>query len=219
METVGQRVRQVREAAGVSRKELERRTGIGYSTIAELERGGMGTSTKLRSIAEALRVNLAWLETGKGPKEPGGDATWQDIVGYGQALGLSEGEEAQEYAEAHKLKFRADSLARKGLHAPSLAVMYGRGDSMLPRIHDGDAILFDTSDRAPADESLFAVMVPGVDKGLYSVKRCRMFGDDVYFEAMNPAGDHGWRKPRKMADKRHPIEIIGRVRWIGSWED
>ena len=32
-------------------------------------------------------------------------------------------------------------------------------------------------------------------------------------------GDHGWTKPRRMDDKRHPIEVIGRVRWIGSWED
>lgn len=70
METVGSRVRKQREAQGLSRPELSKRTGIGYSTIAELERGGMQTSTKLREIAEALNVNLLWLETGKGPIEP-----------------------------------------------------------------------------------------------------------------------------------------------------
>lgn len=218
MEPVGQRVRQERERQGVSRKDFAKLTGIGYSTIAELERGGMKTSTQLRTIADALRVNLTWLETGKGPKSPG-DPDWRDVTGYAQAVALGEGQEASEYADTHKLKFKASSLARKGLNPDNLAVMYGRGDSMLPRVRDGDAILFDTSDKRPVDESLFTILVPGVDKGLLSVKRCRVFGDDVYFEALNPAGDHNWRKPRKMADARRPIEIIGRVRWIGSWED
>ena len=97
-------------------------------------------------------------------------------------------------------------------------MIYGDGDSMLPRIRTGDAILFDTSDTRPVDEALFVVQVPGVARGAYSVKRCRHFGDDVYFDSLNPEGDHNWRKPRKMADPKRPITIIGRVRWIGSWE-
>ena len=70
METIGSRLRQEREAQGIDRKAFARATGIGYSTIAELERGGMQTSTKLRVIAEALGVSLSWIETGKGPKRP-----------------------------------------------------------------------------------------------------------------------------------------------------
>lgn len=142
-----------------------------------------------------------------------------DIKGYPYAAGLGDGLEAVEYAETHRLKFRASSLSRKRLVPDRLAVIYGKGDSMLPRIQSGDAILFDTSDTYPADERLFVVMTAGIAGSEYSVKRCRAFGDDVYFDALNPAGDHNWRKPRKMDDPRHPITIIGRVRWIGSWED
>lgn len=68
MDTVGGRVRAEREAQGISRAELSERTKVGYSTIAELERGGMQTSTKLRVIADALKVELTWLETGHGPR-------------------------------------------------------------------------------------------------------------------------------------------------------
>lgn len=68
METIGTRIRREREAQGLSRKDLERQTGIGYSTLAELERGGMQSSTKLHVIAEALGVSVNWLETGKGAK-------------------------------------------------------------------------------------------------------------------------------------------------------
>jgi hypothetical protein len=41
----------------------------------------------------------------------------------------------------------------------------------------------------------------------------------VYFEALNPDGDHAWKKPKKFGDRKNPIRILGRVRWIGSWED
>ncbi len=68
METIGSRVRKEREAQNINRSDFAKKTGIGYSTIAELERGGMQTTTKLRLIADALGVSLRWLETGKGEK-------------------------------------------------------------------------------------------------------------------------------------------------------
>lgn len=216
MTTVGERIRAEREAQGIDRKELAKMTGIGYSTIAELERGGMKTSTQLRLFAEALRVNQAWLETGRGPKKgPAESAEWGDILGYSQAAGLGNGSESQEYAETHKLKFRADSLAKKRLNPEKLSVFYGKGDSMEPRIKSGDAILFDLSDTRPRDGAVFIIMV-GKE---YYAKRCMILDETVYFTTDNPNGDHSWRKPRRMDSKRDPITIIGRVRWIGSWED
>lgn len=89
METVGSRVKRARTLRGVSRTELARLTGIGYSTISELERGGMQTTTKLRVMADALQVSLRWLETGEGEMETGPVAPSQavgiqrDIVGIG----------------------------------------------------------------------------------------------------------------------------------------
>lgn len=225
METIGTRVRQEREAQGIDRSELAKRTGIGYSTLSELERGGMQTTTKLHLIADALNVSIRWLETGKGPKSPFAahtqpDSDWADIQGYAQAMGLGGGPEAQEYAETHKLKFRADSLARKRLRPNALAVMYGKGDSMEPRIHTGDAVLFDTTDTRPRDGHMYVVMVDGGGAAKeYQVKRCEVIDDLVFFKSDNPRGDHNWKKPKRMDSPRHPIEIIGRVRWIGSWEE
>lgn len=224
MDTVGGRIRQQREAKGISRIELSKSTGVGYSTLAELERGGMQSSTKLRQIAEALGVSQKWLETGRGgieaPSAPPDLAhDWSDVRGYAQAVGLGAGAEAQEYAETHSLKFRASSLSRKGLPAAQLAVMYGDGDSMQPRIHPGDAILFDTGDTKARDGTLYVIQVHGAANAEYQVKRAMVLDDAVYFTADNPAGDHYWQKPRRADAKRGHIEIIGRVRWIGSWED
>lgn len=69
MSTVGERVRKEREARGITRGALSQMTGVGYSTLAELENGRMQTTTKLRVIAEALGVSLSYLETGRGSRE------------------------------------------------------------------------------------------------------------------------------------------------------
>ena len=179
-------------------------------------------ASSVAKLCKALRVSPDWFQHGRGPIEGERstltDEDWGDILGYAQQVGLSEGVEAQEYAETHRLKFRADSLARKRLKPRDLAVFYGKGDSMEPRIHEGDAVLFDQSDTRPRDGHLYVILISGLAGESYSVKRCEIIDDLVLFKADNPKGDHNWRKPRRMLDDRRPIKIIGRVRWIGSWE-
>lgn len=207
-----------------SKSALAVRLGESAQTITNWSSRGVSKPGALNAQRK-LGISSAWVIDGTGPKmvhppsQSSNDPGWDDVLGYAQAVGLGDGVEAQEYAETHKLKFRADSLRRKRLNPRHLAVFYGKGDSMLPRIHSGDAILFDTSDTRPRDEALFVILAHGVAGNEYSVKRCRMLDDIVFFDALNPAGDHNWRKPRRMDDKRHPITIVGRVRWIGSWED
>ncbi len=222
MDSIGTRVRLEREAQGIDRKELARLTGVGYSTLSELERGGMQTSTKLRVIADALGVSLRWLETGKGPKAPKVEVAeddYTDIVGYSQAAGLGNGAEAVEYAETHSLKFKKTSLRRRGILNRPLAVYYGKGDSMEPAIKDGDAILFDSSDTRVVDGVMYIIQVDGYANPEFYVKRAMVLDAGVYFASDNPAGDHSWKKPKAMDSKKHPITVIGRVHWIGGWAD
>ncbi|WP_312252743.1 S24 family peptidase [Stenotrophomonas sp.] len=223
MNTVGDRIKEARKLRGMSRPELAEAARVKYPTLAGIENNDQAGTTQLPLIAEALGVSPKWLQTGRGPMEAGSasndDSDWADIAGYAQAIGLGGGPEAQEYAETHRLKFRAESLARKRLRPSNLAVMYGKGDSMEPRIHSGDAILFDTSDTNPRDGQMYVVMVDGGGAAKeYHVKRCEVIDDLVFFKADNPRGDHNWRKPKRLDSPRHPIQIIGRVRWIGSWE-
>lgn len=140
---------------------------------------------------------------------------WDDVRGYAQAAGLGAGAEAEEYADTHKLKFRAESLRRKGLVPRNLCVYYGQGDSMEPRIREGDAILFDTSDTTPKDGAIFIVQ-HGRE---ILAKRCEVLDGTAYFRSDNPNGDHNWRKPKRLDNPRDPLQILGRVRWIAGWED
>lgn len=222
METIGGRIRRLREDQGITRADLAKAVGLAYSSLSDLESGKAKTTTVLHKIASRLGARVEYLETGKGSPEPDpatpDDGEWSNIKGYAQAVGLGSGREAMEYAETHNLKFRADSLARKRLRPDHLAVLYGKGDSMLPRIREGDAILFDTNDTNPSDGELFVIALEGAGNIEYNVKRCEIVDDMVFFRADNPSGDHHWRGAKAMHNKRHPITIVGRVRWIGSWE-
>jgi phage repressor protein C with HTH and peptisase S24 domain len=224
VDMIGTRLKELRTAADMSQPEFAAIVGTTKQYVSQLEGGKNATpnGTYLEGWARHFGVNHRWLASGVGPKypldEPSEDREWPPILGYAQAVGLGSGAEAAEYEETHKLKFRADSLARKGLRPGNLAVVYGKGDSMLPRIRSGDAILFDTSDTNPVDGHLYVIAMEGAANMEYNVKRCEILDEDVFFRADNPAGDHNWRKPRNMHNKRNPIKIIGRVRWIGSWE-
>lgn len=172
----------------------------------------------VNKLCRALGVSRDWLLQGKGPIEGAvgaDDDNWADVLGYAQAVGLGAGTEAQEYAETHALKFKASSLRRKRLNPTKLAVYYGDGDSMQPRIQKGDAILFDTSDTRPADGCIFIVEW----RGEVYAKRCEMLDGEPWWRSDNPTGDHAWNKPRRGNDPKAPVTVLGRVRWLGSWED
>lgn len=226
MDTMGERLQRAMSLRGFGVMDLVRAKVMSRANVY-LILNGTTQPDKIREdtvdkLCRFLQINRAWLLHGKGPiegdnRESRGD-DWADVQGFAQAVGLGSGPEAQEYAETHRLKFRADSLARKRLNPARLAVMYGSGESMEPRILAGDAILFDTSDTRPRDGHLYVILAPGAGGREYQVKRCEILDDAVYFRADNPQGDHNWRKPRRMDNKRSPIQIVGRVRWIGSWE-
>lgn len=67
MESIGDRVRREREAQGISRADLAKMVGAkGESYISELELGRIKKGSRLHLIAQALKVDLTWLETGRG---------------------------------------------------------------------------------------------------------------------------------------------------------
>lgn len=208
----------------LTQKAIETLLDVNQSAVSQYLNGLIPLNYRaLLAFAEVLGVSPSEIrddlpeQQSAFVKEESGryELEWDEVRGFPQSVGLGAGAEAEDYAETHKLKFRADSLRRKGLFARNLAVYYGKGDSMEPRIKDGDAILFDTSDVIPRDDQIYIVRL---GKELFA-KRCEILDDTIYFRTDNPQGDHNWRKPKKLNSPKNPIEIIGRVRWIGSWEN
>lgn len=63
---VGERVKQARNHAGFSQKELAERAGVTQQVISTLERGITTSCREMRSLAQACGVDFDWLDTGAG---------------------------------------------------------------------------------------------------------------------------------------------------------
>lgn len=219
VDMIGDRLKQLRVDAGMNQPEFAAIVGTTKQFVSQLESGKnqKPNAELLEGWARHFRVNLRWLVSGTGPKNapvPADDASdWSDIMGVRQAAALGDGAVADEYAETHKLKFRADSLRRKKLRPDKLAVIYGKGDSMHPTIKDGDAILIDTSDRAPKDGCLYVITYDGelLAKRLMEL-------DGAWYAVSDNETDPKWRKPRRL-DPSKGIDIAGRIRWVAGWVD
>jgi phage repressor protein C with HTH and peptisase S24 domain len=143
-----------------------------------------------------------------------GDTDWTEVKAAAQAVSLGSGALVDEYQETQKLKFKASSLRKKGLRPDTLQVYYGDGDSMAPRIRNGDAIMFDTSDTRIVDDNIYVVRYDG---HIYA-KRLQRLGAGLIAIVSDNRDDPRWRKPVVVTDT-DDFEVLGRVRWIGSWED
>ncbi len=215
MNTVGSRVREARLAAALSQDALAKKCKMAAGTLADLERGEAETSKKLPEISRATGYRIEYLAWGQLPRRlaESSGSDWPDVLAYRTAVGMGNGTVPDEYAETHKLKFRAESLRKKGLRSDALIVVYGRGESMMPTIHNGDAILADTSDTARKDGRLVVVRYDGD----LLAKRLLRIGSTWCLQSDNQT-DPRWRKPQPV-DEIKDFEIIGRVRWVGGWRE
>lgn len=67
---MNERIKQVREEAGLSQRAFGARIGIGGSSVAMLESGKNNPSEQtIRAICSEFEVTRLWLETGKGEKK------------------------------------------------------------------------------------------------------------------------------------------------------
>lgn len=219
METMGERLRAEREAAELTQQQLATEAGVTKQAISQIESGATKNpeASTLEPICRRLNVNLRWLQSKIGPKRPSEAATdeevWPEVTAYDQGASLGDGITAEDWQETHKLKFRAASLRKQGLNAATCAVYYGRGDSMEPRIRDGDAILFNTEETDLVDDKIFMIRYDGHEYA----KRMMKLGSEWFMVSENK-DDPKWRKPRPVEPHKH-FEVLGRVRWIGSWEE
>lgn len=173
-------------------------------------------ASTLLALGTALNVSPEWLSTGKGAMEAGvarqGEAMAEVPIWHAKAAaGLRQ--ENGDGDPAGSLLFRPKSLAKKGVRQDKAHAFYVAGDSMAPRLRDGDVILFDTADLTIRDGKMFVIR----------------WGDDTLVKRLYRELDGGVRvvsdnpdpayRDRLVRPDDEGFEIIGRVRWTASWED
>lgn len=110
------------------------------------------------------------------------------------------------------LEIPENVLADHGLRPGSIVGAKVRGDSMMPRLMDGDTILIDTSDRWPKDGQVYAIAV----EGELRVKRIlRPVGGHHIVITSDNKTDPTYRDETISAADFERLRVIGRV--VSIW--
>lgn len=196
---------------------------INPNTLRNYENGRVLPNQEiLERICVEFSVSAEWLLTGRGPMHikvpqegvisaPSVPRCETDLVLIPRvAARLAAGSgslETGDYVEGH-YAFRSDWIRRKG-NVSQMVLMNVTGDSMLPRIENGDIVLIDQANTSIVAYGLYAV---GVEDAVY-VKELRTRPRQLLLHSLNPAYedieiDMGMEQPES-------IRIIGRVIWVG----
>lgn len=229
--TLAERLKEARNAQGLSQKALGELVGVSQAAIQKIETGKASQTTKLIDIARILKVRPEWLGTGDGAMKIADDALppekeWGTVDAWDKHTPLPDDEVEvpflkdiefaagdgsctdQDY-NGFKLRFSKATLRRVGARTDGSGVLCfpARGNSMEPLIPDGSTVAINCDDKRIVDGKVYAVNQDGWKrlKMLY-----RVGPDRISLRSYNH---------QEHPDEEHPfseIEIIGRMFWSST---
>ena len=214
---LGERIINRLEVLSLSQSALARRVGVSQQTIGKLIHGAARGSSHIAKIARELQTTPAYLlgETDD-PSEgalpiptPELIAEQLDLVSVSQVdlqygMGGTFTDLPVEQEVLHFPRVWLESITRTP--PASLTFARGRGDSMVPTLHDGDMILIDHSQRTVREQDAIWAITVG-DVGMIRRVRVKTTGS-VTILSDNPS------VPPDEADVEE-INVVGRVVFIG----
>jgi phage repressor protein C with HTH and peptisase S24 domain len=178
--------------------------------------GWMDTSPANRALGAAMRSGLPSTESDDdfvdvpilGTVDRGAVAEVE--VPFYTGVAASAGHGASNGDSPHvKLRFRAESLRRKGIDPGGARLIYVRGDSMEPLMYDGDQIMFDATKRAIRDGELYVVRI---DEDELVKRLHKRPGNRLVVQSENPAF-----APFELDATSPGFAVLGQVVWRAGW--
>jgi SOS-response transcriptional repressor LexA len=208
MDTFGQRLRSVREAAGLSQASAAKAVGMQQPTLSGLENDGSVRSTFTTALAELYGVSATWLATGKGPRkmpqviqgaggiadpEPSPGPAVRGRVPLISSVRAGAFVEARDPFQPGDAQDWIDTTVPIQEHTFALRV---EGESMLPDFPEGTILIVEPSlDAFPND---FVIVKNGDNEATF--KQLVKDGGEYYLKPLNT---------------RFPIKPLGSNRIIG----
>lgn len=192
-----QTLKKLRVNAGYSQQQLAEKLNVSRSAVAMWESGASHPdNTYLICLAKIFHTTTDFLLE-HSPEENALSHTLQvPVLGYVRAgIPLTAVEEILDYEEV------SASMAAKG----ELFALRVKGDSMEPRIHEGDVII--CAETPDVDSGTVAVVLVNGDEA--TVKRVDKFKGGLKLIAFNPSYDPMIYTNEECEEL--PVRIIGRV--------
>ena len=213
------RIEELQNKKKWSRRELERRAGIGVGAISKWLQF-TPTAKNIKKVADALGCSVAYL-TGESDFISEQDAVMSRWMEY-QSAGLADevrrieagiripvlGDvpcgiptEAVEFLDADDWEEISEKLSRQG----NFFALKVKGDSMSPRIQKGDILIVQqTSDAESGD-----IVIARVNGSDACCKRLIKQQDGIVLQSFNPNYEPMYFSNQEIQDK--PVQIIGKV--------
>ncbi|MBC2655531.1 helix-turn-helix transcriptional regulator [Pseudomonas sp. MSSRFD41] len=233
MSTIGKRIAQKRELAGLNQSELARRLGLTPQSVQKWEaEESTPRGRRLEEIALALSTTTAYLVAGvDGLPPPRSNmemlepvSVWDDdtplegdevYVPFLKEVELSAGNGRTSIQESsnRKLRFGRISLRNKGVDPGSARCVTVVGNSMEPILRNGSTVAVDTSNTRIVDGDMYAIDHAGQlrIKQLY-----RLPGAGLRIRSFN-RDEHPDEEYTEAQVRDHEITILGRVFWSGGF--
>ncbi|KZN42654.1 repressor [Pseudoalteromonas luteoviolacea CPMOR-2] len=196
---------------------------VSEGTLRRILKGEDPKLSIIERIAEEASVSLLWLITGEDQATmPDSQASMHPIVkleefneafvlvpGYHVSVSTGHGAFNGHTQIARHLAFRKKWLEYKNLEKSELAVVFAKGDSMEPTIHNNNTILVDLSDKKLSEGLIYVVRL---GEELYAKRLQQYLDGSVRLISDNKEYVEQVVKP----DEMEQLEIIGKVVWIGK---
>ncbi|WP_105169067.1 XRE family transcriptional regulator [Pseudoalteromonas sp. T1lg23B] len=199
--------------------------GVSEGTLRRILKGEDPKLSVIERIAKQAGVDFMWLVKGVGEASSKRDVSpllSQRVVSVdefeeefilvpGYHISVSTGHGAFNGAariERH-LAFRKKWVDYKGLDKSQLAVVFAKGDSMEPTIHNNNTILVDLSDKKLSEGLIYVVRL---GEELYAKRLQQYLDGSVRLISDNKEYVDQHVQPHELEQ----LEIIGKVVWIGK---
>ena len=222
----GERLKKEIENSPHSNRQLAKAAGVSETAIRNYTKGRMPQIDVAHTLAKALNVNYSYLVYGLQDKVPEIESQVSDttvtynpgydfleefalIAGYHVSVSTGHGSINSDAPVKRHLAFRRKWLEYRKLNETELVVVFAKGESMEPTIHNNNTILVDTSDKDLKDSSIYVLR----------------FGDELYAKRLQKRFDGSielisdnkeYKDQIVRPDELDQLAIIGKVVWIGK---
>lgn len=222
METIGQRLKRLRESRGLSQGALASQAGLkSQGTIGNIERETRGYGDSVVDIARVLGVTPDYLRCNESDEtsvalpvtaltpspSPGMSVVHVPLLANSGSMGPGTDIQHDDILVGQiALSEQWVSRRLQPTHLNALRFIHAYGDSMSPTFEDGDILLVDTGIRDP--KIIDGVYVMAANDRVY-IKRVRQRMDGV----VEISSDNATVKTVDVLNGDHRIDILGRVVW------
>lgn len=200
-------------------KELADRIGVSASAVYQWE--GKDVELKgsvLVALERLLGARAEWIMTGRLPMRQDNPFEGHAIIKFYRDAKVGAGSALNNdspFARIGGIAFLEESLRRQGINADSSWAVRVHGPSMQPRLNDGDTIVYDTADTRIISGCIYVIEHPMTEGAM--VKRLfREVDGRVRIVSDNPDPRYA---PETIPADADGFKVLGRVRWVGSWEN